>query len=64
MTNRDKRIIECMESLECMVNTAAVVLASLGYISQTEIDKYAQAHIKLRDTLDSLRAELEDDDND
>lgn len=64
MTNRDKRIVECLKNLQCMANTTAVVLASLGHMSQIEIDKYAHADTKLRDTLDSLRAELEGDDND
>lgn len=64
MTNRDKRIVKCLENLQCMANTTAVVLASLGHMSQIEIDKYAHADTKLRDTLDSLRTELEGDDND
>ena len=64
MTNRDKRIVGCIENLQCMANTTAVVLASLGHMSQIEIDKYAHADTELKDTLDSLRAELEGDSDD
>ena len=47
-----------------MANTTAVVLASLGHMSQIEIDKYVHADTELKDTLDSLRAELEGDSDD
>ena len=64
MISCDKRIVGCIENLQCMANTTAVVLASLGHMSQIEIDKYAPADTELKDTLDSLRAELEGDSDD
>lgn len=64
MISCDKRIVECLKNLQCMTNTTAVVISSLGYMSQFEIDKYAQADTELRETLNSLRAELEGDSDD
>lgn len=59
MTSCDKRIVECLENLQCVTNTTVAILYARGYIPQCEIEKYVEANSEFSDTLDSLKAELE-----
>lgn len=64
MTNHGKRIIECLENLQCMANTTAAVLHSTGHMTQAEVDRYVYSNVLLNDALVSLKAELEGDSDD
>lgn len=59
MISQDKRIVECLENLQCMSNTIVAVLHSTGHMAQAEVDRYVYSNVLLNDALDSLKAELD-----
>lgn len=64
MRLRDEALLKCLESLQSMATITAVVLASLGHMSEQEASEFERAYGKYNSAHYDLMRELNGGDDD
>lgn len=64
MKLRDEALLKCLKSLQSEVTITAVVLASLGHMSEHEVSEFESAYSKYKSAHYDLMRELNDGDDD
>ncbi|MCI1318890.1 MAG: hypothetical protein LKG38_06085 [Atopobiaceae bacterium] len=64
MRLRDEALLKCLESLQIEATITAVVLASLGHMSEQEASEFERAYGKYNSAHYDLMRELNDGDDD